>query len=147
MPGHAVVYEFRQEGFMRARIIVGVVFVVALLCVGTFVSRAGDRAGQRQWTVVNFMNPVQVKDRVVMGPVLIVHDDAKMAHGEACTSFYRFDTAKGPQEEIVSFHCQPEAKAVAQQTTFTYTRGELGCEKLVSYQIAGDAEAHGVPAR
>ena len=102
---------------MRARIIVGVVLVMALFCVGTFASRAGDRAGRRQWTVVNFMNPVQVKDRVVMGPVLIVHDDEKMAHGKACTSFYRFDTARGPQEEIVSFHCQPEAKAVAQQTT------------------------------
>ena len=132
---------------MRARIIVGVVLVLALFCVGTFASRAGDRNGQRQWTLVNFRNPVQVKDRVVMGPVLIVHDDEKMAHGEACTSVYRFDKATGPQEEIVSFHCKPEAKPVAQQTTFTYTRGELGCEKLVSYQIAGDAEAHGVPAR
>jgi hypothetical protein len=132
---------------MRARIIVGVVLVLALFCVGTFAGRAGDRAGQQQWAVVNFMNPVQVMDRLVMGPVLIIHDDEKMAHGEACTSFYRFDTAKGRQEEIVSFHCKPAAKPIAQQTTFTYTRGELGCEKLVSYQIAGDAEAHGVPAR
>ena len=96
---------------MRARIIVGVALVMALFCVGTFVSQAGDRAGQRQWTVVNFMNPVQVKDRMVMGPVLIVHDDEKMAHGEACTSFYRFDRPKGPQEEIVSFHCKPEVEA------------------------------------
>ena len=46
---------------MRARIIVGVALVMALFCVGTFVSQAGDRAGQRQWTVVNFTNPVQVR--------------------------------------------------------------------------------------
>jgi hypothetical protein len=136
-----------QEAFMRTRIIVGVVLVMALFCVGTFASRAGERAGQRQWTIVNFIDPVQIQDRVVMGPVLIVHDDEKMAHGEACTSFYRFDTAQGPQEEVASFHCQPEARPVVQQTTFTYTRGELGCQKLVAYQIAGDAEAHRVPVR
>ena len=132
---------------MRARITVGVVLFMALFLVGTYASRAGDRAGRQQWTVVNFVNPVQVKDHVVMGPTLIVHDDEKMAHGEACTSFYRFDKEKGRQEEIVSFHCQPEMRTVVEKTTFTYTRGELGCQKLVAYQIAGDAEAHGVPAR
>ena len=131
---------------MRARVTVGGVLFVALFVVGVFAS-AGDRAGRRQWAVVNFANPVQVLDRVVMGPTLIVHDDAKMAQGEACTSFYRFAPGKGPQEEIVSFHCQPETAKVARATTFTYTRGELGCQKLVAYQIAGDAEAHGVPAR
>jgi len=131
---------------MRARVTVGGVLFIALFIVGVFAS-AGDRAGRRQWTVVNFANPVQVMDRVVMGPTLIVHDDTKMAQGKACTSFYRFDTRTGPQEEILSFHCRPEARAVVEATTFTYTRGELGCQKLVAYQIAGDAEAHGVPAR
>ena len=131
---------------MRARVNVGGVLFIALFIVGVFAS-AGDRAGRRQWTVVNFANPVQVMDRVVMGPTLIVHDDTKMAQGKACTSFYRFDTRTGPQEEILSFHCRPEARAVVEATTFTYARGELGCQKLVAYQIAGDAEAHGVPAR
>jgi hypothetical protein len=131
---------------MRARVTVGGVLFIALFIVGVFAS-AGDRAGRRQWTVVNFANPVQVMDRVVMGPTLIVHDDTKMAQGKACTSFYRFDTRTGPQEEILSFHCRPEARAVVEATTFTYARGELGCQKLVAYQIAGDAEAHGVPAR
>jgi hypothetical protein len=131
---------------MRARVTVGGVVFIALFIVGVFAS-AGDRAGRRQWTVVNFANPVQVMDRVVMGPTLIVHDDTKMAQGKACTSFYRFDTRTGPQEEILSFHCRPEARAVVEATTFTYARGELGCQKLVAYQIAGDAEAHGVPAR
>jgi len=131
---------------MRARVTVGGVLFIALFIVGVFAS-AGDRAGRRQWTVVNFANPVQVMDRVVMGPTLIVHDDTKMAQGKACTSFYRFDTRTGPQEEILSLHCRPEARAVVEATTFTYARGELGCQKLVAYQIAGDAEAHGVPAR
>ena len=132
---------------MRARITVGITLFVALFVVGTFVSGAGERAGKQQWTVVNFIDPVEVTDRVLMGPVLIVHDDEKMEHGRECTTFYRFDPAKGPQEELVSFHCQPQPKEIAKQTTFTTTRSERGCQKLVSYQIGGDAEAHGVPAR
>jgi len=132
---------------MRARLTVGVALFVSLFVASTFTSGAGERSGRRQWTAVNFADPVQVQDRVIMGPVLIVHDDDNMAQGKACTSFYRFDPAKGPQEELLSFHCQPEQREIATKTTFTYTRGELGCQKLVRYQIAGDAEAHGVPAR
>jgi hypothetical protein len=132
---------------MRARIIVGVVLIIALFGVGTFASRAGERAGQRQWTIVNFLDPVEVQGRFLMGRVLIVHDDEKMAHGQACTTFYQFDTTKGPQEEIVSFHCRPVTRAVVEETTFTTARSDSGCRKLVEYQIAGDTEAHGVPAK
>jgi hypothetical protein len=133
---------------MRARIIVGVVLLVALLGVGTSVSRAGAVAGSRQWTLVNFVDPVRVKDQILMGPVLIVHDDAKMARGEACTTFYRFDPSKGPKEELVSFHCRPEARDKVDQTTFAYAETQtVGCKRLVSYQIAGDSEAHGIPSK
>lgn len=133
---------------MRARIIVFVSTGAVLLGLGVFTSRAGDVAGSRQWSVVNFADPVQVKDQIVMGPVLIVHDSDKMARGEACTTFYRFDPAKGPREVLVSFHCHPEPREKAAQTTFTYADTQtIGCKRLVSYQIGGDDEAHGVPAR
>jgi len=132
---------------MRARIIVGVVLVMALFCVGTFASRAGDRAGRRQWTVVNFMNPVQVKDRVVMGPVLIVHDDEKMARGEACTTFYRFTPGKGPGDELLSFHCRPVQRTTVDRTRFSVVDAPAGCKRLTEYQIAGDSEAHGIPTK
>jgi len=132
---------------MRGRIIVSVAVVVALLGVGTFASRAGDVAGSRQWTVVNFTDPVLVKDQIVMGPVLIVHDSEKMSRGEACTTFYRFQPGKGPKEELVSFHCRPDARGVVAENTFTYVNTEVGCKRLIEYQIAGDAESHGVPAK
>src|SRR5437762_7370421 len=92
---------------MRTRIIVGVTLLVAVLGVGTFAGRAAEVGGHRQWTVVNFPDAVQVKDQILMGPVLIVHDDEKMSRGEACTTFYRFDPSKGPQEKLISFHCLP----------------------------------------
>jgi len=132
---------------MKTRIIVGVVVLLGVLVVGTYASRAGDVAGRRQWTVVNFTDPVQVKDQIVMGPVLIVHDDEKMGRGEACTTFYRFEPGKGPREAIISFHCQPKSKAVVAQTTLNIVGTPNGCKRLVEYQIGGDAEAHGIPIK
>ena len=132
---------------MRARIIVGGVVVVGLLGVGALASRAGDVAGSRQWTIVNFPEPVFVKDQMVMGPVLIVHDSDKMARGQACTTFYRFEPGKEPKEALVSFHCRPDARAVAAATTFTYVNTSLCCKRLTEFQIAGDTEAHGIPLK
>jgi hypothetical protein len=132
---------------MRTRIIVGVTLMIALLGVGTYMSRAGEVEGRRQWTVINFVDPVQVKDQIVMGPVLIVHDDEKMGRGEACTTFYRFDAAKGPQEELLSFHCRPVQRPRVDRTTFSLVDTPIGCKRLTEYQIAGDAEAHGIPTK
>jgi hypothetical protein len=133
---------------MRTRIIVGVAALIAVLGVGALASRAGDVTTSRQWTIVNFPDPVQVKDQVVMGPVLIVHDSEKMARGQACTTFYRFEPGKGPKEEIVSFHCIPQFKTAVDRTTFSFADTQnIGCKRLVAYQIAGDAEAHGVPLK
>ena len=134
---------------MKTRIIVGALIVVGLLGVGTFASRGGaDVSGSRQWTLVNFVEPVSVLGNLVMGPVMIVHDDAKMESGEPCTTFYRFDPARGPREEIVSFHCTPIQRTVAASTTFTLENGlDSTCKRLVEYQIAGDSEAHAIPER
>lgn len=132
---------------MRTRIIVGVTLLAALLGVGTFASRAGEVGGSRQWAVTNFPDAVRVKDALVMGPVLIVHDDAKMAQGKACTTFYRFVPGKGPQEELVSFHCLPVQRTAVDHTKFTTITSPVGCKRLTEYQIAGDSEAHGIPTK
>jgi len=132
---------------MKTRIIVGVVVLIGVLGVGIYTSRAGDAAGRRQWTVVNFVDPVQVKDQIVMGPVLIVHDDDKMSRGEACTTFYRFEPGKGPKEALISFHCTPTPRAAVAQTTLNIVDTAGGCKRLVEYQIGGDAEAHGIPLK
>jgi len=134
---------------MKARMIFGAVCVVGLFGVGTFASR-GDASvsAPRQWTIVNILDPVSVKGEIVMGPVMIVHDDRKMERGEPCTTFYRFDPARGPREEIVSFHCTPVQREVALTTTLTLQNGvEGGCKRLVQYQFAGETEAHGIPAK
>lgn len=126
---------------MRSRIIVGALLFVAVFAIGT---RANP---SRQWSIVNFPDPVQVKGELIMGPVLIIHDDVKMAKGEPCTTFYRFDKVKGPQEPLVSFHCRPAQRSVVGTTTLTVVSNDPGCRKLVEYQIAGDSEGHGVPEK
>jgi len=134
---------------MKASIRIGVLIVVALVAAGTLSASSNSYVGAgKQWTIVNFPDPVLVKGQFVMGPVMIVHDSEKMAKGEACTTFYRFDKAKGPQEAIVTFHCNPRATDAKPETTnFVTTLTDPGCRKLVEYQIAGDAEAHGVPVK
>ena len=84
---------------------------------------------------------------LVSGMVLIVHDDVKMAQGEPCTTFYRFDPVEGTKEALVSFHCKPRRAEKVDATTFITEPADLGVKRLVEYQIAGDAEAHGVPLR
>ena len=98
-----------------------------------------------QWSIANFVEPVMVNRTLVSGPVLIVHDDAKMARGEPCTTFYRFDTASGPGQALVSFHCKPRRANRVGLTQFTTEHSEPGIRRLVEYQIAGDSEAHGIP--
>ena len=99
----------------------------------------------KQWSIVNFVNTVRVGRSFVFGPVLIVHDDAKMARGEPCTTFYRFDLSTGPREELVSFHCKPRRAAAVAATTFATVNDTDGVRRLTEYQIAGDTEAHGIP--
>lgn len=133
---------------MKSRIIVGSLLLFGVLGVSTVASRGANVAASRSWALVNFANRVSVQDRVIMGPVMIVHDDEKMARGEPCTTFYRFDPARGPREELASFHCIPVQRAVAESTTFTLAPGpDTTCKRLVEYQIAGQSEGHRVPAR
>ena len=81
----------------------------------------------------------------VSGPVVFIHDDAKMAQGQPCTSVHRYEAGKGVGEEIVAFHCKPRwGKAPGQFTKAVNTTPD-GLRIMTEYQFAGDEEAHGVP--
>jgi hypothetical protein len=98
--------------------------------------------------LTQFVNPVSVQGTVIMGAVMIVHDDEKMERGEPCTTFYRFDPARGPREELVSFHCTPVQRSVASSTTFTVVTGaDSSCKRLTEYQLGGESEAHAIPVK
>jgi hypothetical protein len=133
---------------MKARFLILGVLVLGMMSVGAIASRGQGAAGARSWTMVNFVDPVRVVDQLVVGPVLIVHDDQKMERGEACTTFYRFDRARGPQEELISFHCTPVQRPLTTTTRLTTSESpDIACKRLLEYQIAGESEAHAIPSR
>ncbi len=130
---------------MRSRFFVGALVLVGLAGAGAFASGA-KAAPTKQWSIVRFANPVRVNGDLLMGDFLIVHDDAKMARGEPCTTFYRFIPGKGPQEEVLAFHCRPTQRDTCARTTLSYTYDPvLGIYKVTEYQFAGDSEGHGIP--
>lgn len=132
---------------MRSRFFVGVLAVVGLFSAIGFASKGSTAGPDRRWAIVNITSPVQLGDQFLMGKYLIVHDDAKMARGEACTSIYRFDSARGPQEVVASFHCIPSQREICDETTLRVQSRAGDVAKFVEYQFAGDTEGHGVPAQ
>lgn len=134
---------------MRSRIIVGSMLLLGVLAAGTIATGGDGVAPPRQWGLVSFTDPVLVTDQILMGTYLLVHDDAKMERGEACSTFYRFDPATGPKEEVVSFHCTPANRKLADKLTLTQTEPipSVGIARLTEYQFAGDCESHGIPTK
>ena len=131
---------------MRSRIIVGSLLLVASLPIGAAVSRSAA-APTVKWAVVNLADATRIAGVFVSGPVVFVHDDAKMAAGQPCTSVHRYDPAKGAGEEIVAFHCTPRWGKAPQKFTTATNRQPNGPPVMTEYQFAGDEEAHIVPIR
>ena len=132
---------------MRSRILVGTVFLVGVLAAGT-AGTSGDGRPSRQSAIVYLTEPTLIASTIVEGPVLFVHDNAKRARGESCTTVYLFEPAKGrPAEGIASFSCIPTPRKVVRKFTIT-TRPNatlgFGCV-LTEFQFAADSQGHGVP--
>ena len=128
---------------MRARIIFGVLLLTAI---GALVARTAAESNVK-WALVNLTEPTLIAGKLVSGPVVFVHDDGKMVRGEACTTVHRFSPVKGVGEEIVAFHCKASLSEAPAKFTTTTNREVPGPRTLTAYQFAGDAEAHGVPAK
>ena len=132
---------------MRSRLIIGVFILMAVLGAGAVATTGDGVAPAKQWAAVTFINAVKVDQMALMGPYLIVHDADKMARGEPCTTFYKFDPKKGPQEAVVTFMCVPVHRKVVNRTTLTIVSqlNPSDVQTLKEYQFAGDTEGHGVP--
>ena len=129
---------------MRSRLIAGSLLVLTslILLMPRIVA-----APAVKWAAVNFTDTVSIAGVFVSGPVVFVHDDARMARGEPCTSVHRFVADKGIREELVAFHCKPRWGKAPGAFTKTTSRVPGGPPVLTAYQFAGDEEAHLVPAR
>ncbi|MDP3720315.1 MAG: hypothetical protein Q8T13_21340 [Acidobacteriota bacterium] len=131
---------------MRSRIIVGSLVFMASLTFGLAATRTAAEPALK-WAAVNLKDTTVIAGAFVSGPVIFVHDDAKMAQGGPCTSVHRFEPGKGVGEQIVAFHCKPRwTQAPGRFTSAIASRAD-GPPVMTEYQFAGDAEAHGVPQK
>lgn len=123
---------------MRSRVFVGVLVAAGVLAAATLI------AASRKSATTTFDRPTSVAGTVVQGRVLIVHDDEKMAKGEACTTIYRSESGSRQGKALVSFHCVPIQRPVTEHLRLTCSTVG-GTEVLKEYQFGRDREGHGVP--
>ncbi len=131
---------------MQSRALVATLAICASLVVGVAITKAATAPGQK-WAIVYLAEPTSIAGVFVSGPVMFLHDDARMARGEPCTDVYRFVPGQGPAEEIVAFHCKPRWDKGPEKFTVTTARDPMGPRVLTEYQFPGDEEAHQVPDR
>ena len=102
-------------------------------------------AAKKERAVMQFTQPVKLMGLTLKGEYLIVHDDAAMARGEACTFVYE-GVAEIPDKLVVVFHCSPVPRAKVANFTVRTLLTSSGEYELREFQFAGSTESHLVPA-
>jgi hypothetical protein len=123
--------------------------VLAAIALSAMPLRTTTRAAgvpHKESATVEFTEPLRVLNVVLKGKYLIVHDDEKMAAGEACTYIYETKTGAAGKL-VVSFHCTPVMRPKAATFTFrTAMSPYVNVQELREFQFAGSNESHAVPA-
>ena len=117
-----------------------------LAFVGGIRPSVGMSAATRESAVVEFAETVKLGDVLLRGNYLIVHDEERMARGEACTYVYR-----GAQIDdtklVTSFHCihiEREATPTL-KITFKHRSSPYETPEVMEIQFAGSKDGHKVP--
>ena len=121
-------------------------FIAAALVMGFLATSALDAVPTRRAAAVRFLNPTIIAGSVVMGTVVIEHDDAKMARGEPCTTVYRYKSDAEYGEPLVSFMCLPQDRPRANKFEATLVQTISWPDRLLEFQLPGEHEGHGVPS-
>jgi hypothetical protein len=130
---------------MRSRLIVGSLFVIGAL---GFSAAGVATQPAIKWAAVNLKDTTVIAGKFIYGPVIFIHDDARMARGEPCTTVHRFDAAKGGVgDELVGFHCTPRWGKAPKTFVQSTTRKHDGPPVMTEYQFAGDEESHLIPEK
>jgi hypothetical protein len=102
-----------------------------------------DQPEVRQQALVRFWSPVRVAGKLLMGKYIVEHDTDRMARGEPCTHIYDFYSKK----LAAAFHCTHLTRPPSGTATVSITPRPQLPGVLTEFQFAGEADAHGVPAR
>ena len=115
----------------------------SLMVTGVFAMTDGAAETKIQKAVVAFDEPTRLLNVTLKGQYLFVHDDERMARGEACTYVYTYTQDK-QGDLVASFHCKPVPRQKAGRFSVTVTM-QAGNLELVEYQFEGSSEGHRVP--
>jgi len=126
-----------------------------LVLVGTAMARVqATDSPKQELAVVDLTDKTKFVKEILQGKYIFVHDEARMAKGEACFYVYKYATdAAGkpdPRKDnlVLSFHCQHVDHAKAAQIVLTYTMVPDMPDgfEIREVQFAGSAVGHRVPA-
>lgn len=130
---------------MRSFLLFIALLFVVILSSSPAPSVTAAEAGKKEKAVMNFDQPVRLLNVTLKGEYLLVHDDAAMARGEACTYVYK-GLNETPRKLVASFHCVPSARAKAGSFRMRLSLLAPGEYELTEFQFAGSSEAHLVPS-
>jgi len=130
---------------MRSFLLFIALLSVVILSSSSGLSVSAAEAGKKEKAVMNFDQPVRLMNVTLKGEYLLVHDDAAMSRGEACTFVYQ-GLNETPKKLVASFHCVPSARAKADSFRMRLSQLASGGYELTEFQFAGSSEAHLVPS-
>lgn len=103
-------------------------------------------ASEKETAMVEFADQVKLGDVFLKGQYWVVHDEDKMAQGEACA--YIYSTKGGePDKLVISFHCTPVERTVVDRFTISTSRIRISdmLAEVKEIQFAGSSVGHKVP--
>ncbi len=130
----------------RTILVTFVLFSLIALTVSIWSSKTSAATPRVESAVVEFADLVKLGGVLLRGEYLVVHDEQRMANGEACTYIYR-----GKQIDetklVASFHCihVERERADAFKVTIARLRSPYGVPEVQEIQFAGSTDGHRVP--
>lgn len=132
---------------MKRGIITFAVLAFALVSLASSPATAGNaKASNGETAVVEFTRTVKLMDVLLKGTYLVVHDDSRMAQGEACLYVYRPKEGK-PDRLVVAYHCRPIEREPVRDFKVILSRVSTPYEipEVLEIQFPGFSKAHRTP--
>lgn len=136
-----------MKRFLRLSIICGaLILIFGAKGLQTYAAPPG-----KDISVVDLPDKTRVMKTTLQGKYIFVHDDEKMAKGDACFYIYEYSTDAAGRPEtrsdklVVSFHCQSVQREKAIHIVLTYGMVNPELFELREIQFPGRTEAHRVP--
>ena len=127
---------------MKRLLLAGSMLGALMITVGAFAAHARTDSKINERATVEFTETVKLLDVFLKGQYFIVHDEGRMARGQAC--MYVYDRSGNL---VVSFHCIPVERPKTERFRILVSRVNTvyGPGEIKEIQFAGSAEAHQLP--